>query len=429
MKAPAPVDPSTMAGPARRPAAVEFQEVDILFAQQSGRHGRRAIRDALAALDAGDTRAEIQNKFGVIVGVAGASLRVARGEISVLMGLSGSGKSTLLRAANGLNPVTRGHVLVHGGDSDAARAADSGAAPALIDVATCSKSQLRRVRRERVAMVFQQFGLLPWRTVRENVGFGLELRGEDAAVRRRVVDEKLELVGLSQWAERHVSELSGGMQQRVGLARAFATDADILLMDEPFSALDPLIRGKLQDELLELQERVKKTILFVSHDLDEALRLGDRISILQNGRIIQTGTAEDIVLAPADDYVAEFVRHMNPLDVLTGGMIMCGRDNMSQDGSALWLDPRRRYRLDLGVADEPIRLFLDGVAQALHHVGEADPGRLEPGLVVAPPSLSLQEIIQLRQASGHPVVLVQDGRVVGVCGETEIIRALAGSRQ
>ena len=429
MRVPGPIDPSMTAGPAQRPAAVEFQEVDILFARQSGRHGRRSIRDALAALDAGDTRAEIQAKFGVIVGVAGASLRVARGEISVLMGLSGSGKSTLLRAANGLNPVTRGHVLVHGGESDAGRAGDSGAAQAVIDVAACDKSQLRHVRRERVAMVFQQFGLLPWRTVRENVGFGLELRGEHAAARRKVVDEKLELVGLSQWAERHVGELSGGMQQRVGLARAFATDADILLMDEPFSALDPLIRGKLQDELLALQERVKKTILFVSHDLDEALRLGDRISILQNGRIIQTGTAEDIVLAPADDYVAEFVRHMNPLDVLTGAMIMCGRENLSQDDRSLWLDPRHRYRLILGPADEPLRLYLDGVAQALQWVGEAVPDRLEPGLVVAPPSLSLQTIIQMRQTSGHPVVLAHGLRVVGVCGETEIIRALAGSRQ
>src|SRR5450755_3454624 len=293
-------------------SAIEFQGVDILFARQPGRAG---MRDALAALDAGATRSDIQSKFGVIVGVAAANLSVARGEISVLMGLSGSGKSTLLRAANGLNPVTRGHVLIRDGES-------------VIDVATCGTAQLRRVRRERVAMVFQQFGLLPWRTVRENVGFGLELRGDTAAQRKIIVDEKLELVGLSQWAERYVSELSGGMQQRVGLARAFATDADILLMDEPFSALDPLIRGKLQDELLELQARVKKTILFVSHDMDEALRLGDRISIMQNGRIIQTGTAEDIVLAPADDYVAEFVRHMNPLSVLTGGMIMQRRAHL-----------------------------------------------------------------------------------------------------
>jgi len=397
-------------------AAIEFQGVDILFARQPGRAGRSAIRDALADLDGGATRGDIQSKFGVIVGVAAANLSVARGEISVLMGLSGSGKSTLLRAANGLNPVTRGHVLIRDGES-------------AIDVATCGTTQLRRVRRERVAMVFQQFGLLPWRTVRENVGLGLELRGEAVASRNAIVDEKLELVGLSQWAERYVSELSGGMQQRVGLARAFATDADILLMDEPFSALDPLIRGKLQGELLALQERVKKTILFVSHDLDEALRLGDRISILQNGRIIQTGTAEDIVLAPADDYVAEFVRHMNPLDVLTGGMIMCRRAQLHSDGGVLWLDERRRYRLALNAADEPLALQVDGVEQVLRQVPDEQAiAGLEPGLALAPAGLSLQSIIRLRQATGHPVLLADGGKIVGVCGEAEIIRALAGSR-
>ncbi len=348
-------------------AAVEFQDVDILFPRGPGRSGRTALREALSALDGGASRADIQSKYGVIVGVAGATLSVAQGEISVLMGLSGSGKSTLLRAANGLNRVTRGHVRIRDGESD-------------VDVATCDTAQLRRVRRERVAMVFQQFGLLPWRTVRDNVGLGLELRGEPAATRKSIVAEKLELVGLSQWADRHVSELSGGMQQRVGLARAFATDADILLMDEPFSALDPLIRGKLQGELLALQERVKKTILFVSHDLDEALRLGDRISILQNGRIIQTGTAEDIVLAPADDYVAEFVRHMNPLDVLTGSMIMCERARMSAEDGSLWLDPRRRYRLSVGGTGEALALHLDGVEQTLRHLrDEAGLAALEPG--------------------------------------------------
>src|ERR1017187_3607497 len=374
-------------------AAIEFQGVDILFARQPGRAGRAGMRDALAALDAGATRSDIQSKFGVIVGVAGANLSVARGEISVLMGLSGSGKSTLLRAANGLNPVTRGHVLVRDGEST-------------IDVATCDTLQMRRLRRERVAMVFQQFGLLPWRTVRENVGFGLELRGEGAAQRKIIVDEKLELVGLSQWAERYVSELSGGMQQRVGLARAFATDADILLMDEPFSALDPLIRGKLQDELLALQARVKKTILFVSHDLDEALRLGDRISILQNGRIIQTGTAEDIVLAPADDYVAEFVRHMNPLDVLTGSMIMCERADMAREGDALWLDERRRYRLAIGPSDEALDLHFDGVAHALRHVhDEAAITGIEPGLALAPAGFSLEAIIRSGPATGEAAVV------------------------
>src|ERR1019366_5680279 len=389
-------------------AAIEFQGVDILFARQPGRAGRASMREALAALDAGATRGDIQSKFGVIGGVAGANLSVARGEISVLMGLSGSGKSTLLRAANGLNPVTRGHVQIRDGES-------------AIDVATCGTAQLRRVRRERVAMVFQQFGLLPWRTVRENVGFGLELRGEAPASRNAIVDEKLELVGLSQWAERYVSELSGGMQQRVGLARAFATDADILLMDEPFSALDPLIRGKLQGELLALQERVKKTILFVSHDLDEALRLGDRISILQNGRIIQTGTAED--------NVAEFVRHMNPLDVLTGGMIMCRRAQLHSDDGVLWLDDRRRYRLAVNAADEPLALQVDGVEHALRQVpDEAAITGIEPGLALAPAGFSLQSIIRLRQATGDPVLLAAGGKIVGVCGEAEIIRALAGSR-
>jgi len=397
-------------------AAIEFREVDILFAGTPGRAARSALKEALAALDGGATRADIQARYGVVVGVAGANLAVAPGEISVLMGLSGSGKSTLLRAANGLNRVTRGHVLVQDGEGS-------------IDVATCDTEQLRRVRRERVAMVFQQFGLLPWRTVRENVGFGLELRGESAQARRAVVDEKLELVGLSQWAERSVGELSGGMQQRVGLARAFATDAGILLMDEPFSALDPLIRGKLQDELLALQARVKKTIVFVSHDLDEALKLGDRISILQNGRIIQTGTAEDLVLAPADEYVAEFVRHMNPLDVLTGAMIMCERARLAADGEALWLDERRRYRLRVGAGDVPLAVHLEGAEQPLRSVvEEAQVTQVESGLAVAPASFSLQSIIRLRQLTGHPVLLADSGRIVGVCGEGEIIRALAGRR-
>src|SRR5881392_1725067 len=254
--------------------AVEFRNVDILFGGKSRRAAARK-QEALASLDAGKSRAEIAEQTGVVVGVANANLSVERGEISVVMGLSGSGKSTLLRAANGLNRVTRGQVLVGDGDT-------------IVDIGVnCDPATLRRIRRLRIAMVFQQFGLLPWRTVRDNVGLGLELRGEPPDSRRRIIDQHLELVGLSQWGERYCSELSGGMQQRVGLARALATDADILLMDEPFSALDPLIRRKLQDELLALQERVKKTILFVSHDLDEALKLGDKVTILEGGRIVQ----------------------------------------------------------------------------------------------------------------------------------------------
>ena len=395
--------------------AVEFRNVDILFSGKS-RRAAALTQAALAALDAGKTRAEISEQTGVVVGVANANLTVARGEISVLMGLSGSGKSTLLRAANGLNEVTRGQVLIKDGD-------------AVVDIAKCDAPTLRRIRRLRIAMVFQQFGLLPWRSVRDNVGFGLELRGEPAANRKRIIDEQLELVGLSQWAERHVGELSGGMQQRVGLARAFATNADVLLMDEPFSALDPLIRGKLQDELLALQARVKKTILFVSHDLDEALKLGDHITILEGGRIVQTGTAEDIVVRPANDYVAEFVTHMNPLSVLTGSMVMRRGTTISGQEQTVWLDDEHRFQVLIDESGRPTSMTIDGTEQPLGHVGEDEswsPDR--SGLAVAPASSSLSALIKLRNATGHPVLLVDEGRLLGSCCQKEIIEALAGKR-
>jgi glycine betaine/proline transport system ATP-binding protein len=216
------------------------------------------------------------------------------------------------------------------------------------------------------------------------------------------------------------------MQQRVGLARAFATQADILLMDEPFSALDPLIRGKLQDELLALQARVKKTILFVSHDLDEALHLGDRISIMQHGRIVQTGTAQDIVMRPADDYVAEFVRHMNPLTVLTGAMVMRSCEQMAQADGALCLDDQGRYRLKLDTARAPLELRFNGEPHPLRIVdSDADCAADERAVVVAPATLSLQSLIELRRKTGHPVLLAEGGAVLGVCGETEIVGALA----
>jgi glycine betaine/proline transport system ATP-binding protein len=389
--------------------ALEFQHVDILFARQRGRQGAARIRAALESLDAGRNRAEIAAENGVVIGVADASLTVGRGHISVLMGLSGSGKSTLLRAANGLNPVTRGRVLVSDGRE-------------VIDVASCDAATLRRLRRGRIAMMFQQFGLLPWRTVRDNVGLGLELRGEPAAQRRRVVDEKLELVGLAQWADRYVNELSGGMQQRVGLARAFATEADILLMDEPFSALDPLIRSKLQDELRALQERVKKTILFVTHDLDEALKLGDQISVLEGGRIVQTGAPEDIVLRPADAYVAEFVQHMNPLAVLTGRMVMRPHRQLERSDGALWLDAARRYQLVLVARDEPVRVVHAGVPVALC---DATSPRVA-GVAVAQADTPLRRLIELQRDTGHPVLLTDGGAFLGVCGPSEVIAALAG---
>ena len=286
--------------------AVEFDSVSIVFGDKPD--------TALPLMDKGGERGDIQRETGQVLGVHDCSLSVEAGEILVLMGLSGSGKSTLLRAVNGLNPVVRGKVTIFDGDWSC-------------DVTHARPDDLRRVRRECVAMVFQQFGLLPWRTVRENVWLGLELAGIPKTERQERTDRQLELVGLSDWADRKVGELSGGMQQRVGLARAFATDAPILLMDEPFSALDPLIRTRLQDELLELQAELKRTIIFVSHDLDEAFKIGNRIAIMEGGRIVQCGTPQQIFSDPATDYVADFVAHMNPLGVL------CARDVMEPASS------------------------------------------------------------------------------------------------
>ncbi|GAW33315.1 glycine betaine transport ATP-binding protein OpuAA [Roseovarius sp. A-2] len=282
-------------------ASVHFNSVSIVFGD--------APDTALPLMDEGQSRSDIQHATGQVLGVHDCDLSVAPGEILVLMGLSGSGKSTLLRAVNGLNPVARGMVEVHDGTQ-------------MVDVTHADAATLRRLRQRHIAMVFQQFGLLPWRTVAENVGLGLELAGVPKDKRAQRVTDQLALVNLSDWADRKVGELSGGMQQRVGLARAFATDAPILLMDEPFSALDPLIRNHLQDELIDLQKTLGRTIIFVSHDLDEAFKLGDRIAIMEGGRIVQCGTPQEIFTNPATDYVAEFVAHMNPLGVL------CARDVM-----------------------------------------------------------------------------------------------------
>ena len=320
--------------------AVEFDRVSIVF----GDHPERA----LPLMDQGQTRQEVQQATGQVLGVHDCSLTVAEGEILVLMGLSGSGKSTLLRGVNALNPVVRGEVRVLDGDR-------------MVSVTRADPATLRRLRATRIAMVFQQFGLLPWRTVRENVGLGLELAGMSPEARKPKVDAQLELVNLSQWADRKVGDLSGGMQQRVGLARAFVTDAPILLMDEPFSALDPLIRSKLQDELLDLQAKLKRTIVFVSHDLDEAFKIGNRIALMDGGRIVQCGTAREIIANPVSEYVADFVAHMNPLGVLTARDVM-------ETGEA---PPTTR---SLG-AETPVRDILGLMSQGVTELVVTDNGR------------------------------------------------------
>ncbi|GAB4067205.1 choline ABC transporter ATP-binding protein [Ancylobacter sonchi] len=390
--------------------AVEFRHVDIVFGSDQ--------QGALKLIDEGRTREEILGKTGAVLGAADVNLAVERGEICVLMGLSGSGKSTILRAVNRLNEVARGEVIVeHRGQP--------------VDVARCNEATLRELRMHTVSMVFQQFGLLPWRTVRDNVGFGLELRGMGAAERNRIVDEKLAMVGLTNWAGKFTHELSGGMQQRVGLARAFATDADILLMDEPFSALDPLIRDKLQDELLDLQRRIHKTIVFVSHDLDEALKLGNKIAIMEGGRIVQAGTAEDILLRPANAYVAEFVKHMNPLNVLRGTAVMRPAASLPRDGAKVILDGAAgRICLRVDEENRPIGLELDGregrLAVADGEAGHIDDeaARLCDG-IVAPVDLKLKAAIELKQHTALPILLVDNlGRLAGLCDDDEIYRGL-----
>ncbi len=325
---------------------IEIDNVSIMFGTDTG--------PAMALADQNRQRAEIQEETGNVLGVHNCSVNVAEGEILVLMGLSGSGKSTLLRAINRLNPITRGTVRIQPGGTSH-------------DVATANDGELRDIRSRLVSMVFQQFALLPWRSVAENVGFGLELAGMGKSDREKAVLEQLELVGLAERAQSLVGELSGGMQQRVGLARAFATGAPILLMDEPFSALDPLIRSRLQDELLDLQIRLKKTIIFVSHDLDEALKIGNRIAIMEGGRIVQCGTAQDILLSPANDYVADFVAHMNPLGVL------CATDIMR---------PVKKTKTGAkpvaGSAkpDTPVRQLLASLAKTKGEIGVVDNGRI-----------------------------------------------------
>lgn len=391
-----------------------LRHVDIVFARQPAQ--------ALAMLDAGRSRQDILAVTGAVVGAADCSLDIAEGEISVLMGLSGSGKSTLLRCLNGLNRVTRGEVLIR----------DEAAAQGYTDLARCDEATLRRLRTTRIAMVFQQFALLPWRSVSDNVGLGLELRGMPRAERDRVVARQLELVGLQDWGSRFASELSGGMQQRVGLARAFATDADILLMDEPFSALDPLIRDHLQQELLALQKTLRKTIVFVSHDLDEALKLGNRISIMEGGRIVQSDVPEQIVLRPASAYVREFVAHMNPIKVLRGASVMTPLAALPVAGDLIDLDRSGRYRLRCDADGVPDLAFV-GTEAARLLACDATPdattlGAGGPVLAMVQAGMLLEQIIRIRHATGCPVLVCDGKRWLGVVGDAEIYRGMLGER-
>lgn len=385
---------------------IRFEDVDVVFSKHP--------KEALKLLDEGLSRPEILKRTGHVVGVEKANLEVNKGEICVLMGLSGSGKSSLLRCINGLNRVSRGKLFVeHEGTQ--------------IDIASCTAAELKMMRTKRIAMVFQKFALMPWLTVRENISFGLEMQGRPAEERRRLVDEKLELVGLTQWRNKKPDELSGGMQQRVGLARALAMDADILLMDEPFSALDPLIRQGLQDELLDLQRKLQKTIVFVSHDLDEALKLGSRIAIMKDGKIIQYSRPEEIVLNPADDYVRTFVAHTNPLNVLCGRSLMRPLAACKHLDNDVCLDPGSNIWLSLGeqntlrsarMGDLPLNVQSWHPGQPVENLGR------HPTLVSS--DIGMREALEIRYHTGNKLVLHEHNQIIGILGDTELYHALLG---
>jgi len=275
---------------------VRVENVSKIF----GPHPKKALK----MLEEGADKETIHAETGMTVGVREASFEIRAGEIFVIMGLSGSGKSTMVRMLNRLIEPTVGKVLIDGED-----------------IVTMNDEALVKLRRAKLSMVFQSFALMPHLTVLENAAFGLELDGVDQKTREQRALAALEQVGLEAWAESKPNQLSGGMQQRVGLARGLAVDPDILLMDEAFSALDPLIRTEMQDELLKLQAKAKRTIVFISHDLDEAMRIGDRIAIMEGGRVVQVGTPEEILQNPADDYVRAFFRGVDPTNILTAGDI------------------------------------------------------------------------------------------------------------
>jgi glycine betaine/proline transport system ATP-binding protein len=332
-------------------------------------YGRRADEAYSAVTREHLSKTDIREGFDCVVGVRDASFEVYRGEIFCIMGLSGSGKSTLIRHINRLIEPTAGTIHIDGQDINA-----------------LSQADLRKVRAEKIGMVFQNMALMPHRTVLENVAFSQEVRGHDLRSRSETARRAIAAVDLEGWDSKYPDELSGGMQQRVGLARAIAADPAILLMDEPFSALDPLIRRQLQDKFMSLSAEMKKTTLFITHDLDEAIRIGDRIGIMKDGVLVQTGTPEDIVTNPADEYVADFVAGISKLELISAGKIM---------------EPLEEYAQRRGPAD-------------VESWPEAHPDQL------------LNDLVNLSIATQHPIVVKIDGQPLGVITKNALLRGIKG---
>lgn len=373
-------------------------------------------KQTLKLLDEGLNKDEILKKTGATVGVNRATFSIEEGEIFVIMGLSGSGKSTLVRMINRLIEPTEGSIYIDGED-----------------LATMDKQQLRKVRREKLSMVFQKFGLFPHRTVLENAAFGLEIQKVDKEERLKRAKEALDLVGLGDYMHQYPDQLSGGMQQRVGLARALTNDPKVLLMDEAFSALDPLIRKEMQDELIELQSKMKKTIVFITHDLNEALRLGDRIALMRDGKIVQIGTPEEILVTPANDYVEKFVEDVDKSKVLTAQHIMkrpetlqiekhgprVALERMREEGiSSILITDKNQHLLGYVMAEDAVNAQKAGVRD-LKEVLKTDIPTVEK-------DTSLHDIFSIIHDTHVPVAVVEDKKLLGIIVRGAVIAALAG---
>ncbi len=374
-------------------------------------------KEALDLLGQGLSKEKILEQTACGVGVNNASFEVAEGEIVVVMGLSGSGKSTLIRCVNRLIDPTAGKVYIDD-----------------VDVTTLNEQDLRELRLTKLAMVFQNFALLPHRTVCQNVEYGLEIRGVEPAVRRETAMRVIEQVGLKGWEDYRPENLSGGMQQRVGLARALAMDPDILLMDEAFSALDPLIRSDMQDELISLQESMQKSILFVSHDLDEALKIGDRIVLMKDGAIVQMGTAEQILTNPADDYVARFVENVDISKVLTAESVMVkvkAVAHIDSHGPKTVLRMMQKERLSqlfvLNRRHEVLGLVSAEDASEAVKRGEKDlENCMKKDFTSVHPDTPATDLITLMSGLPYPLpVISQEGRLKGVIIRGALLAALA----
>ena len=374
-------------------------------------------QEVLSKIKDGMSKEEVQERTGHVVAVKDVSFDVKDGEIFVVMGLSGSGKSTLIRCLNRIIEPTHGRTLIDG-----------------VDLGTLNRSELRMLRRHKLCMVFQHFALLPHRTVLDNVAYGLEIQGINKEQRYQKAREVLSLVGLKEWEKSRPDELSGGMQQRVGLARALAIDPEVMLLDEAFSALDPLIRRQMQDEFINLLYEVHKTIVFITHDLNEALKMGHRIAIMKDGEIVQIGTPEEIVSGPADEYVTEFVRDVPLGKVVTVRSIMRWPEAMlyKWQGPKVAMHAMRDQDVNHALVIDSRGHFMgsvmldDVVHAAAHSVARLEEIVEESELQIGPDQ-PIEEIIPLAATSENPVAVVdEDGRLVGEVPRVALLMGMMG---